>query len=215
MFKAVLWDFGGVITTSPFEAFNRFEREHSLPLDLIRSINATNPETNAWARLESNQISVMEFDEAFSLEAIAKGHEVRGQHVLAMLSGDLRPNMVAALKAIKPGFKSGCITNNIKNTGEGPGMARTPERAGHFAAVMELFDVVVESSKVGIRKPDPRIYQIACDELGIEPSQAVFLDDLGINLKPARALGMTTIKVLNAEQALSELSEHLEMDLTT
>lgn len=215
MFRAVLWDFGGVITTSPFEAFNRFEREHNLPLDLIRSINATNPETNAWARLESNQISVAEFDEAFSIEALAKGHEVRGQQVLALLSGDLRPNMVTALKAIKSRFKSGCITNNVKNTGEGPGMARTPERAGHFAAVMELFDVVIESSKVGIRKPDPRIYQIACDELGIEPSQAVFLDDLGINLKPARALGMTTIKVLNAEQALSELSNHLDMDLTT
>lgn len=213
MIKAVLWDFGGVITTSPFEAFNRFEAANDLPKDFIRSINATNPEDNAWAKLESSQINVDEFDELFAQEAREKGYEVRGQQVLELLSGDLRPEMVRALHIIKPRFKLGCITNNVKNAGEGPGMAKDTERAGNFATIMELFDHVVESSKTGIRKPDPRIYEIACEMLAVEPDEAVFLDDLGINLKPARAMGMKTIKVIDPGEALDELSAHLGMDL--
>ena len=212
MIKAVLWDFGGVITTSPFEAFNRFEAENSLPRDIIRSINATNPHTNAWARLESSQISVAEFDDAFAEEARAIGHDISGQAVLSLLSGDLRPRMVEALKTIKGHYKNGCITNNISNQGEGPGMARDGERASRFAEVMDLFDVVIESSKIGIRKPNPAIYKIACEQMNISPEDAVFLDDLGINLKPARELGMKTIKVLDADQALTELGEHLNME---
>ncbi|MBO6566261.1 MAG: hypothetical protein JJ956_16020, partial [Pseudomonadales bacterium] len=128
MFKAVLWDFGGVITSSPFEAFNRFESEHNLPKDFIRGINATNPETNAWAQLESSQVSVEEFDELFAREARDKGHEIRGKQVLELLSGDIRPEMVSALKRIKQDHAIGCITNNV-NTGEGPGMARSENKA--------------------------------------------------------------------------------------
>jgi putative hydrolase of the HAD superfamily len=210
--KAVLWDFGGVITTSPFEAFNRFEKAASLPVDFIRKINSTNPKTNAWAQLESSQISVEEFDLKFALEARELGHEVAGSQVLALLSGDLRPEMVKALKIIKSSRKIGCITNNVKS-GEGPSMARNPDKAAQMNAVMDLFDVVVESSKVGIRKPDPEIYKLACREMNIEPGEALFLDDLGINLKPARALGMATIKVLNTEQALNDLEDHLEMSV--
>lgn len=213
MFKAVLWDFGGVITTSPFEAFNRFESENDLPVDFIRSINATDPETNAWAQLESSEITTEEFDEKFAREAAALGHEIRGQQVLALLSGSLRPEMVNALKLIKAKMKIGCITNNVKNTGTRPGMASNLEKANQVANVMALFDTVIESSKAGIRKPNPRIYEIACESMDIDPKEAVFLDDLGINLKPARALGMTTIKVLSAEQALTELESHLDMTL--
>lgn len=212
MIKAVLWDFGGVITTSPFEAFNRFERDNDLPQDIIRRINATNPHANAWAKLESSQISVEEFDQAFADEAMSLGHEIRGQQVLALLSGDLRPRMVSALEVIRAKFKTGCITNNVRNQGEGPGMASNVERAGRIADVMDMFDVVIESSKVGIRKPNPEIYRIACREMEIEPDEAVFLDDLGINLKPARDLGMKTIKVLDVDQALAELGTHLDME---
>ena len=212
MFKAVLWDFGGVITSSPFEAFNRFEADNGLPPDFIRGINATNPETNAWAQLESSQVSVDEFDDLFAEEAKAKGHEVRGKQVLELLSGDIRPEMVSALEKIKQDHAIGCITNNV-NTGEGPGMARSEKKASAIAEIMSKFEIVIESSKVGIRKPNPAIYELACEEMGISPEQAVYLDDLGINLKPARALGMTTIKVLNADQALDELEGHLSLTL--
>ncbi len=213
MFKAVLWDFGGVITTSPFEAFNRFEAEHSLPKDFIRDINATNPESNAWAQLESNAIDVDAFDALFAAEALALGQEVRGRDVLALLSGDVRPEMVHALKTIKAEIPVGCITNNVKNAGTGPGMASNAERANAVSEVMQLFDIVIESSKAGIRKPNPAIYELACNEMGVKPDDAIFLDDLGINLKPAKALGMTTIKVLSADQAISELEQLLGMNL--
>ena len=213
MYKAVLWDFGGVMTSSPFEAFNRFEQAENLPVDFIRGINSTNPESYAWALLESAQIDVTAFDQLFADEALMHGHAVRGQQILALLSGDIRPEMVKALTLIKATMKVGCITNNVKNAGSGAGMARDPQRVAQFEAVMALFDTVIESSKAGIRKPDPAIYRLACDTLEIEPSEAIFLDDLGINLKPAKALGMTTIKVLNSEQAIAELESHLQMNL--
>ena len=213
MFKAVLWDFGGVMTSSPFEAFNRFEKEQGLPKDFIRSINATNPHTNAWAQLESAEIDVQDFDLLFAAEARAKGHTVRGQQVLGLLSGSIRPEMVKALTLIKAKLQVGCITNNVKSLGRGAGMAKDPQRTAQFEAVMALFDTVIESSKAGIRKPDPRIYTLACETMGINPTEAIFLDDLGINLKPAKALGMTTIKVLDASQAIIELETHLQMSL--
>lgn len=212
MFKAVLWDFGGVITSSPFEAFNRYEKERGLPADFLRSINATNPDSNAWAQLESSQVTVDEFDELFAQEAESKGHRVMGKDVLELLSGDVRPEMVNALKAIKTQHQIGCITNNV-NTGQGPGMAKSSEKAAQVAEIMALFDVVIESSKVGIRKPDPEIYRMTCEQMSIQPEETIYLDDLGINLKPARALGMATIKVLNADQALDELETLLDMQL--
>ena len=210
--EAVIWDFGGVITSSPFEAFNRFEAERDLPADTIRSINATNPDTNAWALLERSEVSAVEFDDLFAAEAAERGHEIRGSEVLALLSGDVRPEMVAALKVCKAAAKIGCITNNVSTKKEdegahlfGAGMARSPEKAAEITEIMGLFDHVIESSKAGVRKPDPLIYQMMLEALEADPARCVYLDDLGINLKPARAMGMTTIKVLNAEQALSEL----------
>ena len=207
MIDAILWDFGGVFTTSPFEAFARFERTRGLPRDFIRSINTANPDDNAWARFESSAIDVDEFDAAFRREAEAQGHSVGGKDVLALLSGAFRPRMAAVLAECKRHYKVGCITNNMKRTGDGPGMAASADRAAQAAAVMALFDVIVESSVEGVRKPNPRIYQIACERLGVAPERAVFLDDLGINLKPARAMGMTTIKVVTEEQAIRELEE--------
>jgi putative hydrolase of the HAD superfamily len=204
--QAILWDFGGVLTTSPFEAFNRFENERGLPQDFIRTINATNPETNAWAQFESSAISLEEFDAAFAEEAQARGHEVRGSEVVALLSGDVRPRMVRMLELCKANFSVACITNNVKS-GQGPGMARDSERAQAVQDVMALFDLVVESSVEGIRKPNPMIYELTCERLGIAPDRAVFLDDLGVNLKPARALGMQTIKVLEESQAIEALYE--------
>lgn len=205
MVKAVIWDFGGVITSSPFEAFNRYEAERGLPVDFIRSINATNPLDNAWAKFESSRVTLDEFDTLFDEEARARGHSVPGKDVIALLSGDIRPRMVDALTRISARLKTGCITNNVK-AGEGASMARSADKAARVAQIMTLFQVVIESSRVGIRKPDPAIYRMACDALEIDPSEAVYLDDLGINLKPARAMGMTTIKVVDPDQALDELA---------
>jgi putative hydrolase of the HAD superfamily len=213
MLKAVLWDFGGVITTSPFEAFNRYEAERGLPENFIRTVNATNPDSNAWAQFESSQVSLQEFDQLFAEETELAGHRVPGAEILQLLSGRVRPEMVRALKLIKRRYRIACLTNNVKGAGEGPGMSRNADLAAQVAEVMELFDFVIQSSQVGFRKPDRRFYELACEQAGIEACEAVFLDDLGINLKPAKAMGMTTIKVHSAEQALDELSEVLDMDL--
>ena len=202
--RAVLWDFGGVILSSPFEAFNRYEAERGMPVDFIRRINTHNPHDNAWARLESSRIGIDDFCTLFEAEALALGHAVSGREVLGLLSGDVRPEMVAALRRVAGRYKTACLTNNVL-TGEGPGMSRTPEQARQVAEIMQIFDVVVESSKIGYRKPQPEFYQIACDMLQILPTEAVFLDDLGINLKPAKALGMRTVKVTRPVQAIAEL----------
>jgi putative hydrolase of the HAD superfamily len=201
---AVLWDFGGVILTSPFEAFRRYEREAGLPEDFIRSLNARNPDANAWAKMERSEVSLAEFVTLFQSEAVTQGHTLDGWRVLQAISGDIRPQMVEALRRCKAAFRVACITNNMKS-GEGPGMARSPEKALAVAEIMALFEHVVESSKLGLRKPDPRIYQHACDLLGVPPERCVYLDDLGINLKPARALGMRTIKVGDPDAAIDEL----------
>ena len=152
--EAILWDFGGVLTTSPFEAFNRFEAAHYLPKDFIRRVNSTNPSTNAWAQFESNAITAEQFDQLFERESESLGHPVRGVRVLELLSGELRPRMVNVLKKCKEHFKVGCITNNMKS-GEGPSMARDEAKAAASQSVMALFDVIVESSVEGVRKTQP------------------------------------------------------------
>ena len=203
--EAVIWDFGGVFTTSPFEAFNRYEERHGLPADFIRRINAANPDVNAWARFERAEIDAAGFDAAFLEESTAAGYPVPGAEVLPLLSGDVRPRMVAALVAVKARFKTGCITNNMVQ-GHGAGMSATAEGAVRAADIMRRFDVVIESSKAGVRKPDPRIYLMMCEALGVEPAACVYLDDLGINCKPAAGLGMKAIKVVTEDQALAELA---------
>ncbi|MBT5518864.1 MAG: HAD-IA family hydrolase [Rhodobiaceae bacterium] len=213
-YKAVLWDFGGVITSSPFEAFAAYEKQNGLPENFIRGINATNPDSNAWAKFERSDIDAASFDTAFLAEAEARGHSVRGGDVLALLAGAIRPEMVAVLERLKAeGYRIACITNNVK-TGAGAGMARTQEKADAVAKVMQLFEHVIESSEIGVRKPDPAIYQMACDKLGVAPSDCVFLDDLGINLKPARAMGMGTVKVVSAAQGIADLSALLGQDIS-
>jgi putative hydrolase of the HAD superfamily len=201
MIEAVIWDFGGVLTTSPFEAFARFERERGLPADIIRRTNAQNPLENAWAKFERAELDVENFDRLFAAESQALGAEVRGREVLPLLSGDLRPEMVEALRRVGATLKTGCITNNLPANSIGS----LGGRSIYVAEVMALFDHVIESAKIGLRKPDPRIYRMMLEALAVDPGRCVYLDDLGINLKPAREMGMTTIKVVNAPQAIAEL----------
>lgn len=207
-YRAVLWDFGGVLTTSPFDAFNRYEAERGLPRDFIRGVNARNHEDNAWAKFESSRVSVDEFDTLFAEETRAAGHEIRGREVIGLLGGDVRPRMVGVLRRCKQDYVNTCLTNNA-NAGKGTGMSSSDEQASHVREVMALFDHIIESSKEGIRKPDPRIYALACERMQVEPGDVVYLDDLGINLKPARAMGMTTIKVTSEGQAIADLGRTL------
>ncbi|MBI4883729.1 MAG: HAD-IA family hydrolase [Actinobacteria bacterium] len=203
MKKAVLWDFGGVILTSPFESFNRYEAAHELPINFIRSVNARQAHDNAWAKLERSEVTVDEFDRLFADESAALGHRVPGVDVLELLAGEIQPEMVDLLDRVKAaGHKVACLTNNVLDA---DGHRSSPQRAQTLAEVMARFDDIVESSQVGVRKPERRFYEIACERLGVVPADCVFLDDLGVNLKPAAAMGMTTIKVSSAKQAIDDL----------
>lgn len=197
--QAVIWDFGGVISSSPFESFRRFEQERGLPTDFLRQVNASNHLDNAWARFERSDIDLATFDAEFAAECAALGQSVRGAEVIGLLGGTIRPAMVEALRRLRPRLKIGLITNNVIS----------PADSGFNPSgrdeVLALFHQVVESAKVGLRKPDPAIYRLMTDALGVAPEQAVFLDDLGVNLKPARALGMQTIKVDDPDLALQQL----------
>ncbi|MBL4666055.1 MAG: HAD-IA family hydrolase [Sneathiella sp.] len=210
MITAVLWDFGGVLTTSPFEAFNRFEKEKRLPDNFLRTVNSTNPDKNAWAQFERSKIDADEFDQLFLAESTALGHAVAGAEVIKLLSGNIRPNMVSALTKIVKTHQCVCLTNNV-SAGKGPGMSRSAAEQQAVLDVMKIFDQVIQSSKIGMRKPDPQIYTYTCEKMGVSPDQILYLDDLGVNLKPAAAMGMKTIKVLSEEQALKDLSANLNL----
>jgi putative hydrolase of the HAD superfamily len=208
--EAVIFDFGGVLTSSPFEAFTRFETERGLPADIIRRTNAANHLENAWAKFERAEVDIDTFDLLFAEESGALGAEVRGRDVLPLLQGDLRPEMVEALKRIKAQFKTGCITNNLPANAIGSMTGRSL----YVAEVMVLFDHVIESAKIGLRKPDPRIYRLMVETLKVDPKSCVYLDDLGVNLKPAREMGMTTIKVTSGAQAIADLERATGLKLT-
>jgi len=199
--SAVFFDFGGVILSSPFDAFASYEQRSGLPAGFLRSVNSTNPDTNAWAQLERSELSLGDFVVAFEAEAWSLGHRVDGTEVLACLRGELRPEMVECVKRCAAGFTTVLVTNNFIS-------GASVDRGVHD--VLALFDHVVESSVVGVRKPDEAFYRIACELAGVEPSEVVFLDDLGVNLKPAKAMGMTTIKVTDPAAAIAELDHILQ-----
>ena len=198
MIRAALFDFGGVISTSPFEAFTRYEVQNELPDSFLRTLNATNSDSNAWARHERNELSFDEFCDAYEAEARAAGYSIDAREVIGGLSGDIRHEMVEAIRRCRKRLRTGLITNNMAPMAEN-------ENAGATSFIHELFDVIIESSIVGVRKPDQKIYELACDALGVAADEIVFLDDLGVNLKPAREMGMTTIKVVDAAAAIAEL----------
>ena len=201
--RAAFFDFGGVILSSPFEAFNGFEERTGLPRDFIRTVNATNPDGNAWARFERSEVAFDEFCDLFEAECHALGHTVAARELMPLLAGDIRPTMVEAVRRCRERLVTACLTNNWVSFDDFPADAR----AGGRDAALEHFDHVIESSKVGVRKPDPRFYELACETSGVEPAEVVFLDDLGVNLKPAAAMGMTTIKVVDPAEALAALEQ--------
>lgn len=207
-YKAVIFDIGGVILPSPFDAWATYESEIGLPVGFIRRVVAAGGETGAWSRLERNEISLEQFVSTFEAECAAAGGTVSAREVLSRIgtgAGAPREEMLTAIRRIKEeGLKTAAITNNFVREGGGRGGFRE-----------NLFDLVVESSILGIRKPDTRIYIHTCELLAIQPNEAVFLDDLGVNLKPARELGMTTIKVIDPHEALAELEKTLQFSVRT
>ncbi len=200
--EAVLFDFGGVIVDSPFGAFAEIERDAGLPEGFLRAVNSRDPDANAWARFERGEVTLDEFCALFEAEAAALGSRVDARAVIDRVVGipsgreHARPEIVAAAQACRErGVRIGVITNNVRPMSDAP----------DTAWVAELFDAVVESCLVGVRKPEPAIYELACAALDSAPERTAMLDDLGINLKPAQALGMHTIKVVDPAQAAADL----------
>jgi putative hydrolase of the HAD superfamily len=202
--RAVLFDMGGVLVSSPFAAFSRYEQRAGLPEGTIRRINATDPDTNAWARYERGEIGADQFAQRFDAEAAALGHRVDATAVLDALASEPIEVMISALPRVRAVARTALLTNNLR-----PLDPTTPTTR----RLLPHFDVIVQSSVEGVRKPDVAFYELACARLAVAPPECVFLDDLGVNLKPARALGMHTIKVVDAAAALTELEAALEIAL--
>ncbi|MBI1393971.1 MAG: HAD-IA family hydrolase [Alphaproteobacteria bacterium] len=207
--EAVIFDFGGVFTTSPVENFAAYERDNRLPDRFIGSVIKRNINGNAWARYERGEIDLDAFDSLFADETRDAGREISGRTLVGLLSLTFRPAMIDALVAIKTaGFKTGCITNNLPEF-DSKAMLADPRDAATVEKIYAHFDHVIESSKAGVRKPEPRIYEMMCEALGVAPAACVFVDDLGVNLKPAREMGMRTIKAPFGDPApaIAELAD--------
>ena len=202
----MIFDLGGVVFPSPFDVFDAYEREAGLPERFIRTVVARSADDGAWARFERSELSFGDFCAALEAECEAAGGTIDAAALMQGIGSGFapRPEMTRAIGRLREvGLRVGALTNNWARPDAGT--RREPLDLG--------FDVVVESAVEGIRKPDPRIYELVCDRLAVTPPECVFLDDLGVNLKPARAMGMTTIKVLDPGDALAELSGHLDLDL--
>ena len=208
-YSSIFWEFGGVITSSPFEAFNKFEIKNNLPENFLRKVNSTNSQSNAWALLEQSKISQMEFNELFFQESSDLGYGVDGLEVLNLLEGDLRLGMVEIIKTLKKkGFTQACLTNNfIPDNDNQPDMIDLNKKTEIF----NLFDFIFESKEIGLRKPDQAFYDYVLEKVDTSPEKIIFLDDLGINLKPAKAMGITTIKVISESQAKADLENLLKI----
>lgn len=203
-FRAVFFDLGGVVVSSPLHAIAAYERDHQVPAGFINRVVVDTAPHGAWSRLERGEIALEDFYASFDADCAAAGHVVSARAMMERIAqgSGPRPPMLDAIRRIRArGLLTGAITNNWANENRGPNVLRP------------LFDAFIESSVVGMRKPDPRIFHLACDELRVAPHESVFLDDIGINLKAARALGMTTIKVAEVDAALDELQAVLGFPL--
>lgn len=210
-YRAVIFDLGGVVFPSPIDVFRAYERERGLPHRFLSEVVLADPERGAWARLERGELTVSEFCTEFEAECAAAGERVDATALMGSIAGgfDPRPEMVSALRSIRArGLRTGALTNNWAADEAGESRDRG------VTQLADLFDTIVESAVEGLRKPDPRIYELACRRLEVTPAESVFLDDLGVNLKAARALGMTTIKVVDPGDALAELTAVLGFPLS-
>lgn len=203
-FDGVIFDLGGVVLGSPLHAIARYERACGIPAGFINRVVVSSGPGGAWSRLERGELRVEAFVPAFEADCLAAGQPVAAGPMMLAIQEESqpRPAMLAAIRELRiRGLRVGALTNNW--------VADEPRENRLGLDLRELFDAFVESAIVGLRKPDPRIYTHACQALAVAPQRAVFLDDIGANLKAARALGMHTIKVDSPEQALGELGAAL------
>ena len=215
--RAIIFDLGGVVLGSPLHAIAAYEREIGLPANFVNRVVADTAPDGAWSRLERGEISMETFYTDFEADCQAAGQTLSARTMFERMALEAlpRPIMIEAIRRIRAeGLLAGALTNNWANEDDGQENEADGPTGDGTRALADLFDVFVESSVEGLRKPDPRIYTLACERLGVELNEAVFLDDIGTNLKAARALGMTTIKVNTPEQALEELSAVIELKLT-
>jgi putative hydrolase of the HAD superfamily len=213
--SAVVFDIGGVVQDSPLHVIARYEQELGLPANAINRVVVATGERGAWARLERGELTIETFYAPFEADCRAQGLAVDAQHLMARIAEASvpRPRMLEAIRKIRAsGRKVAALTNNwVTEPSE-----RGPRAEGAARArLAPHFDVIVESAVVGLRKPDPRIYALVCEKLGVAPARVAFLDDIGRNLKPARELGMATIKVEEPDRALAELGALLGLDLVS
>lgn len=208
MIKTIIFDFGGVITNSPIEGFKLLEEKHGYDKGLITNINMNNPNDNAWAKSERGEIDIHTFLEEFEKEALEIGEKIDAREILQQLYGSMRENIINKIKLLSNSkkYKLICLTNVLK----GVDIFTPKERVIAVNYVMRYFDRIYESYKLNMRKPETRIYQYILNEMNIKPQETVFLDDLGMNLKSARQLGINTIKVVNPKDAINELDQLLE-----
>jgi putative hydrolase of the HAD superfamily len=207
MYEAVIFDLGGVVYPSPFEAFDAYDVDAGLAPGTVRALIKTSSETGAWAALERGELAMDEFFRLLGAEATAAGFELDAARLMEMVGRGFgpRPAMARAVTRIREaGLRTAALTNNWPRPEDGVAAVN-----GNGLG----FDVVIESAVVGLRKPDPRIYELVLRELEVAATATVFLDDLGINLKPARAMGMTTIKVTDPHHALAELASALGIEV--
>jgi putative hydrolase of the HAD superfamily len=207
-YDAVVFDLGGVVFPSPLAAFDVYDAEAGLDPGTVRRIVRESAESGAWAALERGELLLDACFAALAEEARELGVELDVARVFELIAAASAPvpAMVRAVERIREeGLRVGALTNNWI----GPDGAHAP--GGDERGI--AFDVVVESAVEGIRKPDPAIYELVLDRLGVTAERTVYLDDLGPNLKPARAMGMTTIKVVDPDVALGELRDVIGFEL--
>ena len=207
MFRAVIFDLGGVVFPSPFDAFDAYDRDAGLPAGSVRGVIKASSESGAWAALERGELALPDFHSQLEAEATAAGFPLDAAKLMTTIARGFGPwpAMAVAIRRIREAnLRTAALTNNWPRPDDTP----FPANGDGLG-----FDVVVESAVVGLRKPDPRIYELVLSRLGVDAPDAVYLDDLGINLKPARAMGMTTIKVTDPDRALAELADVLGFEV--
>ena len=200
-FGAVIFDLGGVVLESPLPAITAYETETGLPPRFVAQLVVAGGADGPWARLERGELNARAFGAAFEQQAVAAGSRLDGAMLLGRIAQTtvVRAPMLAAIRRLRAtGIRVAALTNTWA----------APDRPSRVEPLRREFDCFVESFRVGMRKPEPRIYELVCRQLDVSPAASIFLDDLGGNLKPARAMGMTTLKVGDATPAIVDL-EHL------